>query len=217
MKRISLTHRFTKMDTNYSFYYNGVYASKIIGVQCEHMVKRGNVEHQCMRKSSLTLPYCTQHLNNVYHLIVKRTNLKDQHGERMEFKGLFTYDKKKGLDDIVFHAQQPIIPCIGEVITTKTLNKRYPDDQTAPYGIGLHREKCIDSAYMRGVGAVANTCRPDQKRCLMNAMFYQSDPVEYYPDLIAIDGIKNHTEILVDYGEEYWGREHRPHETLLNR
>jgi len=218
--RIPLTTNLQlQKSSRWNFNYNaGTWACELECMRCLHQVRDPHTGHmrRCKRKTCYTLPYCAQHLVNVYHLRVGRTTLKDAQGRRLHFTGLFACDKKKGAEDVVFSARNNyIIPYVGELISRDTLEERYPEHETGPYTYGISNNRFIDGACQRGVGGLANMCIPSlNPGCVENNATFSSSTT-HYPNIIATKTIRNGKEIFVSYGRSYFAKEsiHRPYAT----
>src|SRR4030042_4640470 len=137
--------------------------------------------HNCLRRCSRTLPYCSEHLRSDYKVELKRTSLSDQDGERYEFFGIFAVGVP---GQRIFSRGEPIMPYLGEVSQDpEWLLKRY-GNQTVPYGFAHTGQLYYtDSALMRGAGASINMATPDRRNnvefrnTLPLAMIYATESI----------------------------------------
>lgn len=101
---------------------------------------------RCRNRVCIGYPLCWIHTKKEYALRVKDSTIEGAG------KGLFSL---KELD-----AGEWICPYVGESISEACLNNRYGEDGTAPYAVQeddfIYEESYIDSACVRGVGAMAN-------------------------------------------------------------
>ncbi len=197
-------------STRWDFEYDGgIWACELECMQCTHKIvdSRTGRQRRCKRKTCYTLPYCWQHLVNVYKLQIGRTTLKDSNGVRLDFLGLFACDPKSN-DGVVFRAKSRIAPYVGEIIDSEQLNDRYPDEDTAPYSLMLSRDKYVDSSCVRGVGSLANACIPSlNPNCKTNAKLVTSS--SNYPFLVATSTIRHGDEVFLSYGRSYFAKKSR--------
>jgi hypothetical protein len=163
-------------------------------LECQRCIGLNKSGQRCKRKVCIGLPYCFTHLTQCLHLKIKQSNLVNNAG-----KGLFAWDTNKNQDEVVFKRGNLICEYGGEFITREELDERY-GEKTAPYGIEINRNLCQDGACKRGIGVIANTANTKREN---NAEFYLSTRPQRMIKLRATRPIKNHEEILVDYGNEY--------------
>jgi SET domain-containing protein len=100
---------------------------------------------------------------------------------------------------IVFRKDDKICPYNGQILTTNQHLNRYAEEP-APYSAKLYRQNGIqmyeDASLQRGIGSLINhSCRRDNCR-----MSVRRDNTII---LIATRNIKNHAEILLNYGPDY--------------
>lgn len=99
-----------------------------------------------------------------------------------------------------------IVEYAGEVLTIEQCRKRYGDDLPyAPYLYFVSYKKCIDSRDTpEALARYANDANGyvKVKGLKNNAEFINKKKVPY---IIATRDIPAGSEILVDYGEDYWG------------
>jgi len=188
----SLVH--SRIDTmhksDYEFHYRSdeqEWRAPLISMRCVH--------ERCTRTSTLTLPYCKRHLANEYRLAHARTQLRDASGKRFRFYGLFAVGDPT---EIVFDAQQDIVPYFGEQFrSASTLQKRYGDG-TAIYGFVNHQTGVYtDGALWRGAAANINQASSATQN---NAAFREHEPFDM---IFALKPIYGGEEVLVDYGDAY--------------
>ncbi len=137
--------------------------------------------------------YCFQHLRKYKHLRIGTSTLAGAG------KGLFAYDKAKGVNDIVFKEGEEIIPYDGELIDEEELDNRYTEHYTAPYGIEISKIKDLyeDGALHRGVGSLVN--HANMSKADVRFSITKKDRVV----LRATKAIRNNQELFVNYGREY--------------
>lgn len=192
----------------WSFNYNIQNDNKIawscplLRMKCMHETQRGT---KCQRWTSFTLGLCWQHLKLAAHLTVRQTTLKDKKGKRFKYLGLFVCSITQPSDAIVFRKGNVITVYLGELVNNKILKTRYPGDETAPYTYASRADQkdALDSACVRGVGSLANTCTSQNPGCVNNTKIMKSTP-KYFPKLIATKNIKNNQEIFTSYGPAYF-------------
>lgn len=202
-------------DWHYSFHtrptfnFDGVNTQMDV-VQCIHMT-RGR---QCRRVSAFTIPVCWQHLKSDYHLVVGQTTLTDANGVRLPGRGVFACDPEDE-GGLVFHVDDDIVPYIGENLTTAQLNALYPGTVVAPFAVPIE-DGWIDPALMRGVGALINDCRIQNRNrndCEGNNVVIAEGGAGNYPKVVATKAIFDGEELFFDYGEAYWSGNLRPMRT----
>ena len=161
------------------------FQADMVSHQCECV--KNNV--QCKRKVVIGYTFCFQHLLQKKKLRIKQSTLGN-------FQGLFAQDSLRILnDDILFRRNDVITQYIGERIDNNVLVERY-GIYTAPYAVKVNDNSVIDSALVRGVGSLANS----GNRNTNNAK------LEKYGNrirIVATKNIRNGTEILLSYGNEY--------------
>lgn len=188
------------------------------GVRCIHQIGA----RQCSRRSIFTIPMCWQHLQSDYHIIVDQTTLTDANGVRLSGRGLFACLSRPiaGQVDLVFVPGQTIVPYIGETVTHALHEARYPGDTIAPYSFPIANNRVVDAGPMRGVAALANDCRTQNRNrgdCEGNNARLVRGGAGNYPKLVATQPIFDGDEIFCDYGDEYWGGISRPFRTQSAR
>lgn len=175
-------------------------------MDCERCTGRTTSGQRCSRTVCIGLPLCWQHAKKVYGVRVGNSTL---HG-----KGVFA--------TISFSRGDWICPYNGEVVTRAQLDTRYPGDCLAPYGM-CEDNRCEDGASRRGLGTIANGEGPRGRRIRTNAKtvkFARNYPISEHRRtrleqygvlpvhgsmwLIATRDIPQGTEIIQNYGEEYW-------------
>lgn len=183
--------------------------------------KQPRVEGQprCKRGTCLNSLYCFQHLILVCKLRIQKSahlaslrtrssNRTEALSARKEPLGLYVWDPKAGQSvvykkgDIIRSGLRGKSMYGGEILTDAALSNRYDYrtrdgrlvEATAPYAIQL-RGNIVDAACKRGPAALANDRRPNKQK---NAEITRSGNLRVLRDLT------HNSEILVDYGEEYW-------------
>ena len=162
----------------------------------------------CSRMSTLTLPYCWQHMGKYLHLAIAPTTLTDTNGRLLKMNGLFARAPDNRAETIVFKKNEMITPYFGERITKEELDQRYHGDAVAPYVLETKEaETLFDLACTRGVGAWSNMCLTPGN-CRNNAeLLEQAD--DSYPIIQATKNIKHNQEILCNYGPTYFAADER--------
>lgn len=179
----------------YFHFHNIVSGNKFDGElksdQCQHHIN--NV--QCRKMCQIGLSICWIHLLSECHLRIKESTI-DNAG-----MGLFALIKNTPNEDaqIVFREGDTICLYNGEILTLNQHLHRY-EQESAPYTAELHRQNNIqmyeDASIQRGVGSLINhsvrnfNCRMSIKR---------NNTIAF----IATKNIRNHSEILVNYGRRY--------------
>lgn len=144
---------------------------------------------QCKRKCVIGSPYCATHLCYEHNLKIKTSQIPNSG------KGLFAVDPTDSTHkETIFRKGETIVKYNGEVINLEELIERY-GNKTAPYAIGLSKNRFEDGAKIRGCGALANT-KPNFNNA--NISISRGRAV-----LKATKNIKNGDEIYVSYGRQY--------------
>jgi cyclophilin family peptidyl-prolyl cis-trans isomerase len=168
--------------------------------RCEFIKKDGE---RCKLKTIIGTPYCHIHLKYEYHLTIKKSNLQNAG------KGLFAFNNKKGINDIVFKKGDKIIEYKGELISNEELTERY-NNFTAPYALQINKNEYQDCSCNRGVGSIANTY-PNHNNSTFT-IFRNKAFIK------ATKNIRNNEEIYVSYGKSYHlDEENVKHETKYIR
>ena len=184
--------------------YNDTWGCQLKSTQC--LGRKSNDGRQCSRRTTYTLGYCWQHLKTLANLRIGQTELRDEDGNRMTFLGLFACKKEEYEDEVVFADGDNICAYIGEYITQKILDERYPGlTEIAPYVFRMSAQRYIDGACVRGVAALSNMCT-DAKNCVNNAEIVKINPNNntHFPVIRATAPIRNGDEILTYYGDMYF-------------
>lgn len=168
--------------------------------RCEHLDEKTG--QRCKRNTRKILPFCFSHQLSEYHVIVKKSNIKNAG------LGLFVCDTKKGKDDIVFRKGDQIAiyarkgvkgkPNIGERLTNMEFTERYGECLTAPYGMDENTKRGMDTACQRSTGSYANGTHRSYANC---DLYWNRSKTECW--LYAEKVIRNGEEILWDYGRQY--------------
>lgn len=160
----------------------------------------------CKNKVVIGQPFCWVHLLSHKHLRIKPSLIPNAGN------GLFAVDKTKTANAVIFKKGEKIIDYIGERLDRNELDERYKEF-TAPYTLTVKKtppEEYIDSACYRGAGALANhSSKPNAQL----KSYYNHSARKMTGYLRAEKNIKNNTEILVDYGDEYFLDEENVHHT----
>ncbi len=160
---------------------------KLKTMRCEAVKANGQ---QCKNHTTIGQNYCHVHRKSMLHLQIKDSTIS-QAG-----KGLFASGT-----GIIFRKGDRICMYNGQLIDKEELLRRYHDD-TAPYGIQLHKkngeDQYEDGALERGIGSLANHSRIKSK---INARLSISH--NNRAQLIATKNIRGGKEIFVNYGDDY--------------
>ena len=184
---------------------------------------------QCKRKVVNGLPFCWYHLKSASHLTIKPSGIAGAG------TGLFACDPTKDddSDDVVFKMGDLIVPYVGEHVSSDTIDDRYGDADytTAPYAVTKRDGHIIDSACLRGAGAIANDARGAANNAKIVAKKINTTianrlnasratghllrPNTNVLSLIATKPIKQGKEVFANYGADYWEHwdEHTDHKT----
>lgn len=176
---------------------------KLASKQCGSRLPNGK---RCKKWTTRIHPFCYSCTVRIYSVAIGESTQGPGSG-----LGLFAYDPKKDENAIIFKSDQWIAPYGGEVITDKECEKRYTGclqgDITVccPYAIGTDKNETVDAALVRGPAAYCN----DSKDKDYNA-YLCGNPL----GIRALRKIRQHEEILVDYGTAYWKSKHLRFETI---
>lgn len=143
---------------------------------------------QCSRNTCIGVRLCWQHLLSSRFLRIRDSNLQG--------KGLFAQDARRPANAVIFHQGQTIVNYDGQVISNAQLDTRY-GDYTAPYGLSSGNRN-EDGACHRGIGTLANGAPAPAD---VNAIYLPGPGGRLR--LVATRDIRNNTEILCDYGDDY--------------
>ncbi len=156
---------------------------------------KGN-DQRCSRTTCIGTPYCWSHLLREKGLRIRVSEIPNAG------KGLFAFHRPGAPipnDDIVFRKNEDIVEYAGQQSSEGEMDARY-GDYTAPYGLSQDAH-WIDAACLRGAGSLANGAAKGKA----NAEYYFNDEDgKFY--LRATKNIKNGSEILCNYGEDYGGK-----------
>lgn len=159
--------------------------------QCQHLIN----DVQCRKRCLIGLSICWLHLLLQHNLRIKTSTIPNAG------LGLFAIKTNTPDDDrqIVFRIGDQICPYNGQILTLNQHLDRYAQE-AAPYSVKLYRKNGIqmyeDASLQRGIGSLVNhSCRKDN--CRMSGR--RDNTVV----MVATKNIKNHSEILVNYGNEY--------------
>jgi hypothetical protein len=142
---------------------------------------------ECGSPCTITYPYCPRCLNRIASLAVKKW--------RNEY-GLFTTRPIKKNTILGIY--------LGENLTFPQFRRKYPD-LFGKYTVTVDGRSYIDSAKKRCYAAMANDYRGLAGS--KNAAINHSNGSVY---LRATRNIPAGSQILTDYGSEYWERTNRP-------
>ena len=159
--------------------------------QCQHIIN----DVQCRKRCLIGLSICWIHLLLEYNLRIKTSTIPNAG------LGLFAIIKNTPDHDqqIVFRKDDQICPYNGQILTLNQHLNRYAKE-SAPYSVELHRKHGIqmyeDASLQRGIGSLINHSRLNDN-CRMSIR--RDNTIV----LVATKNIKNHSEILVNYGRRY--------------
>jgi hypothetical protein len=159
---------------------------EVESIRCKDKLRNG---FQCKHNTVMGSGYCYAHLLYRHHLRIKQSELEDAG------LGLFAINPMTRDEDvIVFNKGQTIIEYMGEIVDRDELLERY-DEHTAPYTVGISKDRYEDAAKVRGVGALANTY-PKHNNAAQ--AIYRGKA-----RLKATRNIYNGEEIYLSYGRQY--------------
>lgn len=146
--------------------------------RCEAISRNGL---RCNNRTCKSLPYCHIHLKYYYGLVIK-PSIFPEYGY-----GLFTLRR--------IDKNTLICEYLGEEVTEDEIDKRYGEDNTAPYAMYVtNTNEYLDSACKRGIASWVNHTDDPKKA---NAY------VDRDGDLISKRTIYPGEEIFIDYGGQY--------------
>lgn len=156
-------------------------------VRCEGKTSSGN---RCKRNTCDRYKYCWQHLKSVKGLSIQKSQIPNSG------KGLFAHrDMKKG--ELITYSKTPV--------SCDKIDEIYPGDMLASYAYADRKKNvCWDGASTQsGYGRYANDGKVSGKG--VNAKFFvKKKNGKKFLYLKLTKNIKKGTEILIDYGQEYW-------------
>lgn len=159
--------------------------------RCEATTRGGG---RCRARTCIGTPLCWMHLLSAKNLRVKPSALPGAG------KGLFAVARRLPAGGIVFRRGDVVCEYGGDPVSMATLDARYPDDATAPYGVeqDAAADRYENAACRRGVGSLANHA----PGAASNARYWRS-PADGRVHLRATRAIRNGDEVLCDYGSAY--------------
>ena len=163
--------------------------------RCICISKNGN---RCGKRVVIGAPYCWIHLLYQKHLRVEESNIENAG------LGLFALDKSEPDNAIIFRPGDKIITYDGQVINNDELVRRYTNQYTAPYSIKIKEDRYEDAALERGPGSLLNHANKSRSNC--EFVVSRNNRDKSLNDLVfirAIKNIRNHQELLVNYGNDY--------------
>lgn len=166
--------------------------------QCKGTTRAGA---RCARTSCVSTPYCWTHLLKERRLRVAPSGLPGAG------RGLFAADRGAAPDAVLFRKGDVIIEYGGEPLTRQQLDARY-GDFTAPYGLHVHGALYEDGACVRGPGTLTNhapTRRANAKYAFSRSLGRGV--------VVATKPVRNGSEVLVNYGNDYRFDEPTQHAT----
>lgn len=166
---------------------------------------------RCNKYTTRIHPHCFECTINKYKVAIGSSSQGEGAG-----LGLFAYDRYKGAGEIVFREGDFIAPYAGEVISDEDSEERYTgaskidgDLVCCPYSIENFKGETVDASLIRGPGAFCN----DSLEKDYNAELAEDEDEEFI-FIHALKDIKQHEEILVSYGDDYWNSKHFKFETV---
>lgn len=171
------------MKFSYSFTdENKKFSCNLQCFQCKAQTKTGA---RCRRRVCVGLPYCYFH--------IEKLNLKIL-PSRIHGKGLFAFNRRESKNKILFKPQDFIIEYTGEKVSHRILDDRYGKNGLAVYSYS-EGDVVIDAACKRSIASTINHSGT-RSNCLT---FLENGKFNIY----ATKNIKNHEEILLNYGEYF--------------
>ena len=173
----------------FNFYKNQQlkYSANLLRVRCKG---KTNVGKKCKLQTYFGIPYCWMHLEKKFSLKIKPSTI------RSAGRGLFAYNRQLEKNDIIFHKDDEIIECFGEIVPESELDRRY-DDDTGPYAIKTLDGICIDCAIKRDALSFSN----HKSRGFNAELLENEDGTRVF--LSATKRIYNDSEIFWNYGTNY--------------
>lgn len=161
-------------------------------------VKNGKV---CGKRTCIGIEFCRKHLWKTHQLEIKQSSL--EFGDDKNNLGLFAKAYPKNDARVpVFNAtdKRLVMVYTGEIIDKHEEKRRY-GEATGTYVADLgDKKRVVDGACKRGAAAMINHSKQNNAR-LMNT----GDGGERRVEIVAVGDIYDGDEILVNYGEKYFG------------
>ena len=167
-------------------------------LQCQHIIQ--STGHRCRRFQIIGAGYCWKHLETDRHLKIGVSTVPNGG------LGLFAFNGSRDNHEIVFSGPKRtqygerrgdfITQYNGETLPRATIDRRYGEVNTAPYGAEINRQFIEDAALLRSAGSLANHKPHSQANARLVS---NGNSVR----LEATKNIRNDSEIFIDYGAEY--------------
>ena len=184
-----------------SFHYKGStqFKCNLHCHRCEATNKNGT---RCKKNTCKMLPTCHIHSKSLYGVVVKTSTIVNSG------LGLFAWKEFKKNDTIA--------PYAGQLLTKRELDERYgredKEGDVAPYAVQMSRDKYMDCACERGLGAYANA-----KHSRDNNSRYVINNTNNTVVLKATRKIREGHEIFVSYGVNYFQANNAMFENLKKK
>lgn len=169
-------------------------------LQCQRCAALTAGGAQCRNRACIGVPKCWVHLLRDDALRIKTSSLPGAG------RGLFAVKRNAPADAVLFRAGDKVADYGGEAVDRATLDARYGQRATAPYGLHVRAGAYEDAACRRGVGAVAN-----HAGTVAGVRRYPNAALKVRAGrgvVVATRPIRNNAEVLVSYGRSY--RLHEP-------
>lgn len=147
----------------------------------------------CIYDTYLGTLFCRYHMNEILKLDIKESKyLKNE-------KGVFAKSRStQNVNTPVFFKNEFICESGGEILTEQAINERY-GAEIAPYVWSLDNGNFLDNACERTIICYINSNYKLEQDC--NVIVYSNkNKIQLY----ALRDIYHDTELLTDYGDEYF-------------
>ncbi len=150
----------------------------------------------CQQITTYVHPFCESCMKLLLHVELKPSSIVEA--------GLGLFAVEQPTKTVLFRKGDFIAPYMGELITQKTLDRRYSpkqdNDIICPYVISVDKSNYyLDAALYRGPAAYSNHHFERKK---VNAYLVETEP--NVMSLVARKNIKSGEEIFTNYGDTYW-------------
>lgn len=191
MRQMTFRYRHAASGTHFS--------CRLKCTQCIANVEQRGTDGQtksrrCKRRVCVGTNVCSKHRSEITGLTIRPSNIKGAG------KGVFaTRD---------FDMGEVLGVYTGEILDQDTVNARYGRSETAvvPYGVGVtykNQSVVIDAACARSLLSMANG-KPTMRAS--NAFFSDMTNFDGFVNVFAHKPIKKGTEVLINYGKDYFAR-----------
>ncbi len=188
------------MPKKFKFYkvQNGVqevqpsYQCELHSERCLGYSKNGV---RCKRRCIIGFEYCFQHMQSIKHLKIRPTTLPG-----FTFSGLFAWDPSAV--GPIFRNEDVVCKYFGDVVEPAIIQEHY-GNSTAPYAFLANKNRAVDCACRRGIGALANTSAGHN-----NCRFSVSNANGGSLSIKATKNIYHGQELFVPYGNKYHFHDH---------